>query len=200
MGPIFQALLATTFTYLLTALGSSMVFCVDTLGNEGRASQVMAVAAGMMLAAVTELLTSCAEMSQSLGVWSFLPLAIGFFIACSMMIGMDTCLMRSAAGALAEPQLPGRHNLHSTHDTVISTARAFNDDPMGALDGVVSPPAPPPPAHSGSPFAVLCRSVGIYQHTQRHKPCSASALCAVQRLWAWLGTEPAPPPARGMTS
>ncbi len=102
MRPIVQALLATCFTYLLTAFGSSLVFCVDTRGNEGRASQVMAVAAGMMLAAVTELLTSCAEMSHKFGVWSFLPLAVGFFIACSMMMCMDACLMRSA-----ESTLPG---------------------------------------------------------------------------------------------
>ena len=97
MGPVLQALLATTFTYLLTAVGASLVFCVDTLGNDHQTSVVMGVAAGMMLAAVNELLTSMAEESAPMGMWSWLPLAVGFAVACAMMRGMDWCLQQSVA-------------------------------------------------------------------------------------------------------
>ena len=101
MGPIVQALLATLFTYALTAVGASLVFCVDTYGNEQQTNAVMAVAAGMMLAAVNELLTSMAEESAGLGMLSWLPLAVGFLIACGMLVGMDRCLQQSADGAAA---------------------------------------------------------------------------------------------------
>ena len=76
--PIAQALMATLFTWFLTALGSGLVFFftnVDRRILDG----MLGFAAGVMIAAsFWSLLAPAIEMSADMGVPGYLPAVIGF--------------------------------------------------------------------------------------------------------------------------
>jgi len=78
MSPILQALLATTFTWFVTALGASLVFCFREI--ERRVLDAMlGFAAGVMIAAsFWSLLAPAIELSAGSGLPSFLPPLAGF--------------------------------------------------------------------------------------------------------------------------
>jgi len=76
--PIVQALLATCFTWLLTALGAAVVFPVRQLSRK-TLDGMLGFAAGVMIAAsYWSLLAPAIEMSEAMDVPSWLPAVIGF--------------------------------------------------------------------------------------------------------------------------
>ena len=79
LSPIWQALLATTFTWLVTALGAATVFFFKQI-NRKLLDGMLGFAAGVMIAAsYWSLLAPAIEMSQESGnvpVW--VPAAVGF--------------------------------------------------------------------------------------------------------------------------
>lgn len=78
LNAIWQALLATTFTWLMTALGASLVFFFRNV-NQKVLDGMLGFAAGVMLAAsYWSLLAPAIEMSQDLPVPEWLPALIGF--------------------------------------------------------------------------------------------------------------------------
>ena len=81
LGPVWQALIATTFTWLLTALGAAMVFFFKQV-NRKLLDGMLGFAAGVMIAAsFWSLLAPAIEMTQetsSLPVW--FPAAVGFLL------------------------------------------------------------------------------------------------------------------------
>eukprot|EP01138_Halocafeteria_seosinensis_P013693 gb/GECG01013984.1/.p1 GENE.gb/GECG01013984.1/~~gb/GECG01013984.1/.p1 ORF type:complete len:316 (+),score=39.26 gb/GECG01013984.1/:1-948(+) len=91
LSPVLQALIATIFTYALTAGGSAVVFCLDTAKHHGT---VMSIATGLMLAAVTELLSSCLHESEDLESLAWIPIAVGFLLATVVLWLMDNALNR----------------------------------------------------------------------------------------------------------
>lgn len=95
MNAILQAVLSTLFTYALTAAGAAGVYCLKIDQNDpSRTRIVLAVAAGFMLSAVTELFTACTELSASMGWLAWIPTAVGFFVACSALWGLNYCIER----------------------------------------------------------------------------------------------------------
>lgn len=78
LNPILQALLATLFTWGLTALGASLVFLFKTF-NRKILDSMLGFAAGVMIAAsFWSLLSPAITMSEELGIKSWLPPLIGF--------------------------------------------------------------------------------------------------------------------------
>jgi ZIP family zinc transporter len=79
LNPIWQALIATTFTWLVTALGAAMVFLFKQV-NRRLLGGMLGFAAGVMIAAsYWSLLAPALEMAQnetSVPVW--FPAALGF--------------------------------------------------------------------------------------------------------------------------
>ncbi len=76
--PVTQALLATLFTWGLTALGASLVFFFKTI-NKGVLNGMLGFAAGVMIAAsFWSLLAPAIEMAEGLGQTAWLTAAIGF--------------------------------------------------------------------------------------------------------------------------
>ncbi len=76
--PAIQALIATLFTWGLTALGASMVFFFRTM-NRRVLNLMLGFAAGVMIAAsYWSLLSPAIEMAESMGLPSWLPAAVGF--------------------------------------------------------------------------------------------------------------------------
>lgn len=76
--PIFQALLATLFTWGVTALGAALVFFFKNL-NRKVLDSMLGFAAGVMIAAsFWSLLSPAIEMSESAGKSAWVPAALGF--------------------------------------------------------------------------------------------------------------------------
>jgi ZIP family zinc transporter len=76
--PITQALFATIFTWILTALGASTVFFVKSV-NKKLLDTMLGFAAGVMIAAsYWSLLAPAIEMSEGNNIPSWIPAAVGF--------------------------------------------------------------------------------------------------------------------------
>lgn len=76
--PVFQAFLATCFTWIMTALGASLVFLFRTI-NRKVLDGMLGFAAGVMIAAsYWSLLAPSIEMSRSMGRTPWIPAVAGF--------------------------------------------------------------------------------------------------------------------------
>ncbi len=79
LNPIIQALLATLFTWSITAIGASLVFLFKKV-NKNVMDAMLGFAAGVMIAAsFWSLLSPAIEMAESLEMISWLVVFIGFF-------------------------------------------------------------------------------------------------------------------------
>lgn len=79
LNPTLQALIATLFTYSVTALGSSLVFLFKKV-NKNMMDAMLGFAAGVMIAAsFWSLLSPAIEMAESLNMIPWLIAFIGFF-------------------------------------------------------------------------------------------------------------------------
>ncbi len=78
LNPISQALLATLFTWLVTAAGAALVFATKKV-NARVMDSMLGFAAGVMIAAsFWSLLAPGIEMAEQLGTTPWLPAAVGF--------------------------------------------------------------------------------------------------------------------------
>ena len=80
LNPILQALLATLFTWGMTALGAATVFVTKTVSRR-LMDGLLGFAAGVMIAAsYWSLLAPAIEMSEGQGVAGWIPAAVGFLL------------------------------------------------------------------------------------------------------------------------
>jgi ZIP family zinc transporter len=80
LNPILQALIATLFTWFLTALGSGLVFFFKTI-NRKTLDGMLGFAAGVMIAAsYWSLLAPAIEMSEESNLPVWLPATAGFLL------------------------------------------------------------------------------------------------------------------------
>jgi len=78
LDPVFQALLATLFTWFVTAAGASTVFIFKTI-NKKVLNGMLGFAAGVMIAAsFWSLLDPAIEMAEESGQIAWVPAVIGF--------------------------------------------------------------------------------------------------------------------------
>jgi ZIP family zinc transporter len=90
--PVVQALLATLFTWGVTALGAAMVFFFKSI-NRKVLDAMLGFAAGVMIAAsFWSLLAPAIEMSEELGVPSWLPAVTGFLLGGLFLRSIDLVL------------------------------------------------------------------------------------------------------------
>lgn len=92
LSPIVQALLATFFTWGMTALGAAMVFAAKDISK--RVLDIMlGFAAGVMIAAsYWSLLAPAIEMSEHMGAFKFVPAAVGFVLGAAFLRLVDRFL------------------------------------------------------------------------------------------------------------
>ncbi|HUS48104.1 MAG TPA: ZIP family metal transporter [Phycisphaerae bacterium] len=99
--PVWQALLATTGTWLLTALGASLVVFTKRMSQRFLDAS-LGMAAGVMIAAsFWSLLAPAIEYSEHLGVWKFVPALAGFVLGAMVLRGMDKILPHLHPGLAA---------------------------------------------------------------------------------------------------
>jgi ZIP family zinc transporter len=92
LNPIVQALLATLFTWFLTALGAAMVFFFKTIDRKVL-DGMLGFAAGVMIAAsYWSLLAPAIEMSEGSGLPAWVPATVGFLLGGAFLLGVDKLL------------------------------------------------------------------------------------------------------------
>lgn len=90
--PVVQALLATTFTWFVTALGAAMVFFFKSV-NRQVLDSMLGFAAGVMIAAsFWSLLAPAIEMAEAGPLPSWIPAAVGFLLGGAFLWGVDHIL------------------------------------------------------------------------------------------------------------
>jgi len=93
LSPIVQALLATCFTWFLTALGASAVFFFKSI-NRRILDGMLGFAAGVMIAAsYWSLLAPALEMAEESGdIAAWIPATVGFLLGGAFLWGVDKVL------------------------------------------------------------------------------------------------------------
>lgn len=90
--PIWAALIATLFTWFLTALGASLVFFLKSM-NRALLDGMLGFTGGVMVAAsYWSLLAPAIEMSKGEGFIKVIPVAVGFFLGAIFLFGLDRTL------------------------------------------------------------------------------------------------------------
>lgn len=94
MHPIMQGLVATGFTWLVTAIGASFVFFMKDI-RRGFMDTMLGFTGGVMLAAsFWSLLNPAIAMAESSwsAQWAWVPVAIGFLLGAFFIFGLDQLL------------------------------------------------------------------------------------------------------------
>jgi ZIP family zinc transporter len=100
--PILLAFIATMFTWLITALGSSMVFFFKTI-NKKVLNSMLGFAAGVMIAAsFWSLLKPAIEMAEENGSTPWMPALIGFLSGGVFLFAVDKILPHLHMGLSTE--------------------------------------------------------------------------------------------------
>lgn len=90
--PVLQALIATLFTWLMTALGASFVLVTNNIGRK-TLDGMLGFAGGVMIAAsFWSLLAPAIEMSEGKDVPLWFPAAAGFLAGGLFLAGIDKIL------------------------------------------------------------------------------------------------------------
>lgn len=90
--PVLLALIATIFTWLITALGSAMVFFFKSI-NKKVLNSMLGFAAGVMIAAsFWSLLKPAIEMAEEAGEISWVPAVTGFLAGGAFLLIIDKTL------------------------------------------------------------------------------------------------------------
>jgi ZIP family zinc transporter len=100
--PVLQALLATLFTWGMTALGASAVFFFKSV-NRKILDSMLGFAAGVMIAAsFWSLLAPAIEMAEEIGLPAWLPALVGFLVGGAFLKFIDTVLPHLHMGLATE--------------------------------------------------------------------------------------------------
>ena len=92
LSPVIQALLATCFTWAMTALGAATVFATKDVSKRVL-DTMLGFAAGVMIAAsYWSLLAPAIEMSEGGNLPAWLPAAAGFLLGAIFLRGVDKVL------------------------------------------------------------------------------------------------------------
>ncbi|GAA0190746.1 ZIP family metal transporter [Fulvivirga kasyanovii] len=92
LDPLYAALVATVFTWLMTAAGASMIFLVKDM-KQSVLDTMLGFTGGVMVAAsFWSLLAPAIDMSKDLSVPQWVPATVGFFVGAMFLYGMDKIL------------------------------------------------------------------------------------------------------------
>lgn len=92
LSPILQALLATCFTWLMTAIGAAVVFFFGEVKRQVLDS-MLGFAAGVMIAAsYWSLLAPAIELAADFSVPNWIPAVVGFLLGGAFVWGIDKVL------------------------------------------------------------------------------------------------------------
>ncbi len=132
LDPIVQALLATLFTWFVTALGASMVFFFKSI-NRSVLNAMLGFAAGVMIAAsFWSLLAPAIEMAEENGIPGWFPAVVGFLSGGGFLWLVDRYLPHLHLGE-KNPEGP-KSSLHRS--ILLVLAITLHNIPEGLAVGV----------------------------------------------------------------
>lgn len=132
--PVLQALLATLFTWGVTALGAAVVFFFKSF-NRKALDSMMGFAAGVMIAAsFWSLLNPAIEMAEDDKIASWFPAATGFLLGGLFIWGIDKILPHLHLGFPRKEAEGIETNWHRS--ILLVTAITLHNIPEGLAIGV----------------------------------------------------------------
>lgn len=136
IGPVYAAVLATTFTWLVTAFGASFVFFFKSL-NRNILDPMLGFTGGVMVAAsFWSLLNPSIEMSERLYPgWSWMPAAVGFLLGALFLYGLDKLMPHLHINFKKEESEGLPTHWHRT--TLLVLAITLHNIPEGLAVGVL---------------------------------------------------------------
>ena len=136
IGPVYAALLATVFTWLVTAAGASFVFFFKTL-NRGVLDPMLGFTGGVMVAAsFWSLLNPAIEMSERLYPgYAYMPAAVGFLAGALFLFILDKKTPHLHINFGIEETEGTKKQLHRT--TLLVLAITLHNIPEGLAVGVL---------------------------------------------------------------
>lgn len=136
IGPVYAALIATTFTWLVTAAGASFVFFFKNL-DRGTLDPMLGFTGGVMVAAsFWSLLNPAIEMSERLypGL-KWMPAAVGFLAGAMFLYFLDRLTPHLHINFGVEETEGKKTQLHRT--TLLVLAITLHNIPEGLAVGVL---------------------------------------------------------------
>lgn len=131
--PILAALIATTFTWLVTASGAGMVFFFKTL-NRSVLNMMLGFTGGVMVAASAfGLLGPAIDMSDGEGFTQVTPAVVGFMLGALFLFGLDKVMPHLHIN-FKNPEGP-KTTWHRT--TLLVLAITLHNIPEGLAVGIV---------------------------------------------------------------
>jgi ZIP family zinc transporter len=134
LNPVIQALIATGFTWAMTALGASLVF-LRREPNKRLLDFLLGFAAGVMIAAsYWSLLAPAIEISENASIPSWIPASVGFLLGGIFLRGVDRLLPHLHLGFCMEEAEGIRTSWKRT--TLLVLAIILHNIPEGLAVGV----------------------------------------------------------------
>lgn len=136
IGPVYAALLATTFTWLVTAAGASLVFFFKTM-SRAVLDPMLGFTGGVMVAAsFWSLLAPSIEMSETMyPSMKWMPAAVGFFFGAMFIFVLDKYTPHLHINFHAKETEGIKTQLHKT--TLLILAITLHNIPEGLAVGVL---------------------------------------------------------------
>ena len=134
LNPILQALLATLFTYGMTAAGAATVFLTKNV-SRSLLNAMLGFAAGVMIAAsFWSLLAPAIEMSEGSGVPGWIPAVVGFLLGGAFLWVVDRILPHLHLGL----EIEEAEGIKTTwqRSVLLVTAITLHNFPEGLAVGV----------------------------------------------------------------
>ncbi|AUJ26942.1 ZIP family metal transporter [Virgibacillus dokdonensis] len=133
--PIIQALIATLFTWGMTALGAALVFTTKNF-NQRFLDSMLGFAGGVMIAAsFWSLLSPALDMAEANGDTPWVPAAIGFMFGGIALWGVDKVLPHLHPTSPIQ-EAEGIHPGRKKRSTLLVLAITLHNIPEGLAVGV----------------------------------------------------------------
>lgn len=133
--PVWGALIATTFTWLVTAAGAGLVFLFKDLSRKVLDGMLGFTGGVMVAASFWSLLAPAIEMSHGDGFVKVIPAAVGFALGALFLYGLDQLLPHLHINFPEEKAEGVSTNWHRT--TLLVLAITLHNIPEGLAVGVL---------------------------------------------------------------
>jgi ZIP family zinc transporter len=134
--PVYAALIATTFTWLVTAAGAALVFFFKTM-HRAVLDGMLGFTGGVMVAAsFWSLLNPAIEMSEKMyPTMSWMPAAVGFLLGAMFLYGLDKVMPHLHLNFGEDEKEGKKTQLHKS--TLLVLAITLHNIPEGLAVGVL---------------------------------------------------------------
>lgn len=135
-GPIMQALIATTFTWAVTAFGASFVFFFKTMSRKWLDGMLGFTGGVMIAASYWSLLAPAIDLAENdMPGYGWFPPAVGFLIGALFLFGLDKFMPHLHINFKPSEKEGIETNWHNT--TLLVLAITMHNIPEGLAVGVL---------------------------------------------------------------